>query len=193
MFCPRTGPSLQTQAPRLQFCPKSGLPLQTPEPRFAVLLGLNRCGSFPLLSAPHSLFSIWTNLKRSQGHQRGGEESLANWALRTSPKFTTGVKYQFHQGFWPHQSSGNPNHPSPPNFLQNEIIPAVILCSLEKEDFKMIIYSRKFVLSTLWKGGGELPKLWISRKMDWHIATSLAWNLNFEDNFEYISNEFFGF
>ena len=24
---------------------------------------------------------------------------LANWALRTSPKFTTGVKYQFHQGF----------------------------------------------------------------------------------------------
>ena len=25
---------------------------------------------------------------------------LANWALRTSPKFTTGVKYQFHQGFF---------------------------------------------------------------------------------------------
>ena len=24
---------------------------------------------------------------------------LANWALRTSPKFITGVKYQFHQGF----------------------------------------------------------------------------------------------
>ena len=24
---------------------------------------------------------------------------LGNWALRTSPKFTTGVKYQFHQGF----------------------------------------------------------------------------------------------
>ena len=24
---------------------------------------------------------------------------LANWALRTSPKFTTEVKYQFHQGF----------------------------------------------------------------------------------------------
>ena len=24
---------------------------------------------------------------------------LANWTLRTSPKFTTGVKYQFHQGF----------------------------------------------------------------------------------------------
>ena len=24
---------------------------------------------------------------------------LANWALPTSPKFTTGVKYQFHHGF----------------------------------------------------------------------------------------------
>ena len=24
---------------------------------------------------------------------------LANWDLCTSPKFTTGVKYQFHQGF----------------------------------------------------------------------------------------------
>ena len=38
---------------------------------------------------------------------------LANWALRTSPKFTT-VKYQFHQGFWPDQRTGNSNHPSPP-------------------------------------------------------------------------------
>ena len=25
---------------------------------------------------------------------------LTNWALRISPKFTTGVKYQFHQGFF---------------------------------------------------------------------------------------------
>ena len=41
----------------------------------AVLLGINMCGSFLLLSAPHSLFSIWTDLKRSQGHQRGAEES----------------------------------------------------------------------------------------------------------------------
>ena len=29
-----------------------------------VLLGINRCGSFPLLSASHSLFSIWTHLKK---------------------------------------------------------------------------------------------------------------------------------
>ena len=32
----------------------------------AVLLGLYRCGSFPLLSTPHSLFSIWTDLQRSE-------------------------------------------------------------------------------------------------------------------------------
>ena len=31
---------------------------------------------------------------------------LANWALRTSSKFTTGVKYQFHQGFWAVQRFG---------------------------------------------------------------------------------------
>ena len=29
VFCPRTGLSPQTQAPRLQFCPKAGLPLKT--------------------------------------------------------------------------------------------------------------------------------------------------------------------
>ena len=39
---------------------------------------------------------------------------LANWARRTSPKFTAGVKYNFHQGFWPDHRSRNPNHPSPP-------------------------------------------------------------------------------
>ena len=31
-----------------------------------ILKGTNRCGSFPLLSAPHSLFSIWTDFKRSE-------------------------------------------------------------------------------------------------------------------------------
>ena len=46
--------------------------------KVAVLLGMNRCGSFPLLSAPTlSLASEQTlkDLKRFQGHQRGGEES----------------------------------------------------------------------------------------------------------------------
>ena len=46
--------------------------------RVAVLLGMNRCGSFSFLSAPTlSLASeqILKNLKRSQGHHCGGEES----------------------------------------------------------------------------------------------------------------------
>ena len=80
--------------------------------KVAVLLGLNRCGSFPVFSTPHSLCSIWTVLKRSE--KIPGMEvrrvDLSNWAVRTSTKFTTGVKYQFHQGFWPDQRSGNPNH-----------------------------------------------------------------------------------
>ena len=50
---------------------------------------------------------------------------LANWALRTSPKFTTGIKYQFHQGFWPDQRSQSPFAPYP------NVIPQIILKSLE--------------------------------------------------------------
>ena len=39
-------------------------------------------------------------LKRSQGaNVEVRRVDLANWALRTSPKFTIGVKYQFHQVF----------------------------------------------------------------------------------------------
>ena len=36
------------------------------KPRLQFYQGLKRCSSFLLLSAPHSLFSIWTNLKRSE-------------------------------------------------------------------------------------------------------------------------------
>ena len=65
--------------------------------KVAVLLGMNRCDSFPLLSAPHSLFSIWTNLKNPRGtNVEVRREDLANWVLWTSPKFTTRFKYQFH-------------------------------------------------------------------------------------------------
>ena len=79
---------------------------------------MNKCGSFPLFSAPHSLFSIWTNLKRSEkipgapAWRWGKWVLLYTWALQTSPKFTTGIKYQLHQDFWPDQRSRNPNHPS---------------------------------------------------------------------------------
>ena len=36
VFCPRAGPPLQTQAPRLKFCPKADLTLQTQEPRLQI-------------------------------------------------------------------------------------------------------------------------------------------------------------
>ena len=79
---------------------------------------MDRCSNFLLLSASHALFSIWTNLKMSKKDPRGTivevrRVDLANCALWTSPKFTTSVIYQVHQGFWPDQRSGNPNHPSP--------------------------------------------------------------------------------
>ena len=75
---PRAGLSLQTQAPRLQLCTKAGLPPQTQETRVAVLITMSRCGSFPLFSAPTlSLASEQPlkDLKRDQGHNRGGEGS----------------------------------------------------------------------------------------------------------------------
>ena len=85
----------------------------------AVAPGMNRFGSLPLLSAPHSLSlaseQTLEDLKTSQGTNVVLRRvDWANWSLRTSSKFTTGVKYQFHQGFWRDQRSGNPNHPSPP-------------------------------------------------------------------------------
>ena len=45
--------------------------------KVSVLLGMYRCGSFTLLSAPHSLFSIWTDLKRS--------EKIPGWIWLTGP------------------------------------------------------------------------------------------------------------
>ena len=64
---------------------------------------MNRCSNFPLISAPRSLFSIWTDLKRSEKSLGTNVEvrriDLANLVLRTSPKFTKGVKYQLHQSF----------------------------------------------------------------------------------------------
>ena len=52
-----------TQAPVL---PKASLLPQTQEPRLQFYQRLNRCGSFPLLSVSHSLFSIWTDYNRPE-------------------------------------------------------------------------------------------------------------------------------
>ena len=72
--------------------PKAGLPPQTQEPKLQFYQGrigavVSRCFPHPTLSLSDAKY-----LKRSQGTNvvvRGVD--LANWALRTSPKFTTGV------------------------------------------------------------------------------------------------------
>ena len=120
VFCPRAGPSLQAHEPRLQFCRRQDFHRKLRNQGLHFYKGLNRCGGFQLLSTPHSHFSVWIYLKRSEKTPgtptwRWGE--WTNRALRTSPKFTTGVKDQFHKGFWPHQRSGNPNLSSPHLFV----------------------------------------------------------------------------
>ena len=82
---PKGNLSLPTHKPRLQFSPKAGLPLQTQKPRFAVLLGINRCGTFPLLSAPHSLFSVWSDLKRSEKIPGAPTWRWGKWIWLTEP------------------------------------------------------------------------------------------------------------
>ena len=53
--------------------------------KVAILLGMNRCGSFPLLSAPHSLFSIWTDLKRSEKIPEALSWRCGEWVWLTGP------------------------------------------------------------------------------------------------------------
>ena len=45
---------------------ESGSSIPNSGTKAAVLPGMNKCNSFPLLSATHSLFSTWTDLKRSE-------------------------------------------------------------------------------------------------------------------------------
>ena len=83
--------------------PKAGLPPQTQESRLQLYQALNRCGKFPLLA--HLTLSLTSEqtlkyLKYSRGTSvEVRRVNVANWTLLTSPKFTTGVKYQFHWGF----------------------------------------------------------------------------------------------
>ena len=118
MFCPRAGPSLQAQEPRLQLCRRQN---------FQHKLRNQGCsstrdwiGAVASRCSPHTTLSLASDhtlidLKISQDtNEEVRIVDLANWAFRTSPKFTTRVKYQCHHGFWPDQRSGNPNHLTPP-------------------------------------------------------------------------------
>ena len=51
--------------------------------KVGILPGINGCGSFPLLSAPHSLFGIWTDRKISKNIP-GTRVDLAIWAFLTT-------------------------------------------------------------------------------------------------------------
>ena len=85
VFCPRVGPSLQTQVPRLQFCPKAGFPLQTQEPRLQFYQGWR--GEISSRCFPHPTLSLVSqqNLKDPRGtNEEVRRVDLANWALRTS-------------------------------------------------------------------------------------------------------------
>ena len=111
---------------KAEVLPKGRSSTANSETKVAVLLGMKRYGSFLLLFAPHSLFSIWTDLNIWKDPRGTSKEvrrvDLANWALWTSPKFITGVKYQLHQGFWPYQRSGNPTQSLPPYVITMLII-----------------------------------------------------------------------
>ena len=79
---------------------------------------MNRCGSFSLLSTPHSLFSIWTNLKRSEMIPGAPTRRWGEWIWLTGPSglhrnSLQGLNIRSIRLFWPDQRSGNPNHPSP--------------------------------------------------------------------------------
>ena len=48
-------------------------------------LGMNRCNCFLLLSVPHSLFSIWINLKRSKKIPGAPTRRWGEWIWLTGP------------------------------------------------------------------------------------------------------------
>ena len=84
VFCPTAGPSLQAQEPRLHFCRRQVYPANSGT-KDAVLLVINMCGSFPLLSAHHSLFSIWTAIKRSEKIPGAPLWRWGEWIWLTGP------------------------------------------------------------------------------------------------------------
>ena len=78
VFCPRAGPSLQAQEPRLQFCRSKVFhrKLRNQGCCFTkdwIDAVASRCFPHPTLSLASEQTS--NDLKRSQGHQHGGEES----------------------------------------------------------------------------------------------------------------------
>ena len=53
--------------------------------KITVLIEINGCGSFPLLPAPHSLFSIWTYFRRSEKIPGAPTWRWGEWIWLTGP------------------------------------------------------------------------------------------------------------
>ena len=66
------------------FCPRAGTSCKHRN-QPAVLSGMIRCSSFLLLSTPHSLFRIWTDLKRSEKIPRAPMWRWGEWIWLTGP------------------------------------------------------------------------------------------------------------
>ena len=68
--------------------------------KVAVLLGMNRCGIIPFSFRTQLSLVFEQILKDLRGTSvEVRKVDFANFVLRTSSKFTTGVKYQLHQCF----------------------------------------------------------------------------------------------
>ena len=63
VLCPRAGLSLQNAGIKVAVLLKGRSYAASSVTKVAILLGINWYGSFQFLSAPHSLFSIWKDLK----------------------------------------------------------------------------------------------------------------------------------
>ena len=96
----------------------------------ALLLGIKSFDSFPFLSASHSLFSIWTDLTMPEKFPGASTWGWGDWIWLTGPSVLHrnspwGLNISSIRVFWPEQSSGNPNHPSPAHSNIMLLIPVI--------------------------------------------------------------------
>ena len=78
VFCPKAGPSLQAEKPTLQFCRRQVFHRKLGNQGCIFtrdLIGAVACRCFPHPTLSLASEQTLKDLKRSQGHQRGGEES----------------------------------------------------------------------------------------------------------------------
>ena len=100
---PNSRPLTASAGTKAAILPKTGLPPKTQEPRLQFYQGSLGAVSFrcfphlTLSSASEQTWKTWKDPRDINVEMR--RVDLASWTLRTSPKFTTGIKHQFHQGF----------------------------------------------------------------------------------------------